>query len=175
MAELWDVYDSERHLTGRIKQRGESFGADEFPLVVYIWIKSLEGKWLLTRRSPEKSEPLKWEPPGGHVLSGETSLQGALREAKEETGISLNPDEGSLFASFRRREPCWENPGFMDVWVFEGDYESVKIQLQPGETCAFMWATEAEIIGMITSGTFVPTQEFPYYRDLFGMAKSTDN
>ena len=50
-----------------------------------------ENQFLLTLRSPEKKEyPLCWENPGGGVQWGEESLTAALRELKEETGISAS-------------------------------------------------------------------------------------
>ena len=124
----------------------------------------------MTRRAPEKSEPLKWEPPGGHALAGETSLDAALREVREETGIVLSPEDGRRAFALRRREICWENPGFLDVWVFEGDWPLEDLTLQPGEVCAARWATEQEIVQMIESGEFVPTEAHPYYRELFAGA-----
>ena len=35
-----------------------------------------------------------WECVGGSVVKGEDSLQGAVRETKEEVGIDLNPESG---------------------------------------------------------------------------------
>ena len=139
----------------------------EYHLVVQVWIRNLKGEWLISKRAANKSQPLKWEPTGGSVLAGETSLQGALREVREEIGIVLNPADGVLFASYKRDKVSWENPGFLDVWVFEADFSMEEVQLQWEEACDDKWVSEAEIRSMIDTDEFVPMKVHPYYNELF--------
>ena len=82
-------------------------------------------------------------------------------------GIVLNPEDGQLFASFRRDAPSWENPGFLDVWVFKLDFPIENIVFQPEETCDAKWASEEEILQMIQTDEFIPMKVFPYYKELF--------
>lgn len=171
MAELWDIYDADRNLTGRTVERGQVMNDDEYHLVVQIWIRNCRNEWLISKRSAGKSHPFKWEPTGGAVLAGETSLQGALREVGEELGVELSPDAGWLFASFKREKPSWENPGFLDVWVFEAEVEIESIRLQEDETCDAKWATEEEILQMIEKDEFIPMKVHPYYKDVFQLRK----
>lgn len=166
-AEWWDVYDFRRQRTGRVHRRGDPMRADEYHLVVQVWVRNSRGQWLISRRAPGKSEPLKWEPTGGSVLAGEDSLAGALREVREELGVSLRPESGQLFCSARREQPTWANPGFLDVWVFQHDCEIGDLRLQAEETCDAMWATEDDIRAMIAEGRFVPMTDDPYFDDLF--------
>ncbi len=49
-----------------------------------ITIRNTEGKILLVSSSKHKG---KWTLPGGHIEPGETILEAAMREAKEETGL----------------------------------------------------------------------------------------
>lgn len=163
--EIWDIYNKNRQLTGRTVKRGDVLGENEYHLVVSVWIRNSEGKWLITKRSKGKSYPLKWEATGGSVLSGETSKEGALREVKEEIGIELS--DGFLFASFRREKTSWKNPGFLDVWVFRHDFQIRDTVLQEDEVCDICWATSDDIVTMIAKDEFVPIEAFPYYKDLF--------
>lgn len=165
MAELWDIYDKNRCKTGKYIERGQPMNEDEYHLVVSAWITNSKGEWLIIRRAESKSYPLKWEAPGGSVLAGEDSELGALREVKEEIGITL--DSGELFQSYRRDKPSWENPGFLDVWVLKADILIEDVKLQKEEVCDIKWATKEEILKMIETDDFVPMKEFPYYKDLF--------
>lgn len=168
MAELWDVYDKDRNITGKIVERGTYMADDEYHLVVQIWIKNDENKWLISKRAPHKSQDLKWEPTGGSVVAGETSLQGALREVKEEVGITLEPEKGHLFKSFRREKFTWANPGFLDIWVFENNTLLENIVLQEEETIDAKWATVDEILELMETDEFVPLGENLYHKELFG-------
>ncbi len=51
-------------------------------------MRNKEGK-ILFARSPKWSN--KWTLPGGHIEPGETIIEAAWREAKEETGLLLKP------------------------------------------------------------------------------------
>ena len=67
--------------------RGEIIPKGLYHLSVSVWIVNQQGQYLLSQRHPKKQYPLYWECTGGSVLSGETSLQGAIREVKEELGM----------------------------------------------------------------------------------------
>lgn len=50
-----------------------------------------EGKVLITQRPAHKSNPLKWEFPGGKVEPGESQQDALVREIKEELSIDIHP------------------------------------------------------------------------------------
>jgi len=67
----------------------------EFPLSPLVGVGAIvvdEGRVLLVRRG---SEPLKghWTLPGGVLEVGETLVEGVVREAREETGLLVEPIE----------------------------------------------------------------------------------
>lgn len=67
----------------------------EFPLAPLVGVGAVivhEGRVLLVRRG---SEPLKghWTLPGGLLELGETLVDGVAREAREETGLVVEPLE----------------------------------------------------------------------------------
>lgn len=55
MPELWDIYDKNRNITGKTIARGELMAEDEYHLVVQVWIKNDENKWLISKRAATKS------------------------------------------------------------------------------------------------------------------------
>lgn len=164
-AELWDIYDINRNKTGRTVERGKPMAQDEYHLVVNVWIKGSDGKWLISKRSPNKHYGNIWECCGGSAVSGEDSLTAALREAKEELGIELKSEQGKLFTSSIRQYRTF--PDFLDVWVFNQDVDINDVALQEGETCDVKWATDEEILEMERNGEFIPLKVFPYLEDLF--------
>jgi 8-oxo-dGTP pyrophosphatase MutT (NUDIX family) len=48
---------------------------------------------LKTHFDPEVGLPPRWLTPGGGIDSGETTLDAAVRELREETGMRVNPEE----------------------------------------------------------------------------------
>lgn len=160
--ELWDIYDRDRVKTGRLQERGKEMNPDDYHLVVQIWIQNSEGKWLISKRSPEKWMAGKWEATGGSVVAGEDTFTAALREVREELGIVLDASTGELISSTRYDYPRWKNPGFIDVYMFRGDYPIESVKLQEGETCAAKWATTEEIHGLRARGELYPgSHEIP--------------
>jgi len=92
--EIWDLYSLDGEIIGEHK-RGTPMPEDGYHLVVHVWIRNSEGKYLMTQRSANKKTfPLAWECVGGSVLQGEDSLTAALREVAEEVGIQLCPESG---------------------------------------------------------------------------------
>ncbi len=163
--ELWDIYDAERRRTGRFIERGQKLGEGEYHLVVQAWIRNSRGEWLISRRCPTKPLPLKWEATGGSVLAGEDSLTGALREVKEELGVTLDPAGARLISSTRADRERWSNPGFLDVWLFSHDCELSDVTLQEGETCGAKWVSTEELAEMEKRGELAAsTYTFPPFR-----------
>jgi 8-oxo-dGTP diphosphatase len=159
--ELWDAYDENRVKTGKIVERGH--GKDVYHLVVSVWIRSSKGEYLISKRSPNKPDPLMWECTGGSAVMGEDSLTAAVREVGEELGVTLNPENGRLFTSIVR--PWY--PDILDVWLFEQDVDINTVVLQEGETCDAMWASKNTILKMIDEGTFFGRRIYPFIDDLF--------
>ena len=113
--ELWDLYTRDRRLTGETHIRGEKLPPERYHLVVHVWIRNSRGEWLISQRAASRPTfPLMWECVGGSVTTGEDSLTGAIREAKEEVGVDLDPASGRMVSSTVRDH-------FQDIkddWLF---------------------------------------------------------
>lgn len=172
MAEIWDIYDKNRQLTGLTVERGKPMKQDQYHLVVDVWIINSKGEWLISKRTPNKHFPLMWECTGGSAISGEDSITAALREVKEELGIDLDRNKGKLFTTGIRQ--LREFPDFKDIWVFEHDCNIDNVVLQEGETCDAMWASSDKIKELIAAGDFVPQTAIPYINPLFDKYKKQE-
>lgn len=72
-----------------VQQRGVDVG-------VAILLQTANKRVLLTRRAEKlRIFPSVWVPPGGHVEPEETLLDAGLRELREETGLTLEPERVS--------------------------------------------------------------------------------
>jgi isopentenyldiphosphate isomerase len=141
--EYWDLYDKDRLKLNKIVKRGDKLEEGEYHLVVNVWIKNSNNEFLIAQRSANKSFPFMWECVGGSALSGEDSIDAAIREAKEELGVDLNKEDGKLVGTTLRYYPnC---PDIFDVWVFKSDISTEEVVFQEEEVCNVMWASVDKI------------------------------
>ncbi len=91
--ELWDAYDRDGNPLGFDLVRGKPLPEGVYHLVVEVLAVTNDGQVLLTKRHPDKAWGGLWEYTGGSVLKGETPVQGALRELREETGIAVSAQD----------------------------------------------------------------------------------
>lgn len=152
--ELWDLYTRDRQPTGETHIRGEKLPPARYHLVVHVWIKNSRGEWLISQRAASRPTfPLKWESVGGSVTAGEDSQTGALREAKEEVGVDLDPALGKLVNSTVRDH-------FQDIkddWVFLYDGGISLANATTDEVADMRWMTVAEIRRLYDTGELVHT------------------
>lgn len=158
--ELWDVLDENRSPTGITIKRGETLEKGQYHLVVHVWIKNSRGEYLITKRAPGKGFPNMWETTGGSAVAGDDSLAAALRETKEETGLTLSPKNGRRIMTYKGRDY------FTDVWLFREDFLLSDVVLQEGETCDADYASPEKIRELNENGSFVP---FKYLEELFAI------
>jgi ADP-ribose pyrophosphatase YjhB (NUDIX family) len=63
---------------------------------VDVFIQYQDSILMFKRSETKKAFPGWWALPGGHIDEGENPLSAAIREAKEETGLALTPQEMQL-------------------------------------------------------------------------------
>ena len=91
--ELWDAYDKEGTPLGFDLVRGEPVPEGVYHLVVEVLAVTNDGQVLLTKPHPDKAWGGCWEYTGGSAVKGETPVEGALRELREETGIAVSAQD----------------------------------------------------------------------------------
>lgn len=159
--ELWDLYDKNRNLTGKTHIRGEALEKGLYHLVVEIWTLDKMGNILLTQRHPSKNHGSLWECTRGAVTAGENSLEGAVRELKEETGLlvqkeALNLIDTNLLGS-----------SMMDTYVNILDFKLEDLSLQKIEVVDAKIVTIKEFEKMHEQGLIVPSlwKRYSIYKD----------
>jgi len=145
--EIWDLLDESRNPVGKTHTRGTPMQPGCYHLAVEIWTVNSKGEVLLTLRAPEKKKfPNLWENTAGSVLAGESSIEGAVRELGEETGIHLSNSDFHYLGS------CMEETAFVDSYLVCSDLEREALTLQPGETVDAQWVSFERLEQMIHSG-----------------------
>ena len=153
MFEYWDLYDENKNKLDKVVKRGDKLNDNEYHLVVNVWIKNENNRYLISQRSENKKHPLLWECTGGSAIKNESSIDAAIREAKEELGIELNKLEGKLIGSKRRYYPgC---PDILDAWIFKyNDISTSEIKIQKEEVNDVKWASVEEIRKLYVENKF---------------------
>ena len=150
--EFWDLYTENREPTGRTHVRGEVIPDGYYHLVVHVWIQNSKGEYLISQRAASRPTcPLMWECVGGSVLAGETSLEGALREAKEEVGLDLSPDSGRVILAKTRSSYS----DIVDVWLFRYDNDVSLRNATTDEVAQVQWMTPVQVRELLDSGRLV--------------------
>ncbi len=160
--ELWDLYTEDRELTGKEHIRGEKLPENLYHLVVHVWIRNNKGEYLISQRSANRPTfPLMWECVGGSVLKGESSIQGAIREAKEEVGVDLSPDNGKIvFSKARKIIDGKRFNDIVDVWLFQYDGDVILNNATTDEVEQIVWMNKSQILELFEQNKLVDTLKY---------------
>lgn len=150
--ELWDACDCEGNLLGFDLVRDEPIPDGVWHLVSVIFSITPDGRILVTKRHPAKAWGGYWEITGGGVLKGETPLQGAFRELREETGIQVS----ELIPIYvERRMGIDTYPTIYHNFLAVFDPDTQPVRLQESETVDYRLLPYADFKSFILSGEFV--------------------
>lgn len=106
MEELIDVLDENGNKTGEILTREQIHKKGLWHRIVVIAIIDAQGNILMQQRSKNKEKNSgKWDiAAAGHVSSGQTSAEAAIRETLEEVGIKVNEKELEYILTYKDKE-----------------------------------------------------------------------
>lgn len=143
LSEVWDIHD----LKGRVlrqQTRREPLKIGEYHDVVGIFLLS-STKVILQQRSWRKlSHPGKWqESAGGSVLTNETSLTAARREASEELGLYLPLDS---FHSYKTEIGV----SWITHWFWAQVNDDTEVKLDKDELIQINWLPWAKALEKLT-------------------------
>ena len=89
--EYIDIFDENNNIIGQVKEKTQAHEDGNFHRTAHIWIMNDKKEILLQKRSAtKKSHPNCWDISGaGHIRAGESVIDGAIRELKEELDVEL--------------------------------------------------------------------------------------
>lgn len=111
---------------------------EKFLSSIYLIIKNDKGEILLQRRCGTKLWPGYLALPAGHIDVGENAYEAAIREAKEELGITIAvADIIDTFVVNRKNKSL---PSYYDVYFEVKSYQgSIRI-MEPEKCSELVWA-----------------------------------
>ncbi|MBE6054939.1 MAG: NUDIX domain-containing protein [Clostridium sartagoforme] len=148
--EIWDAYYKDESKANCDLIRGEKIPKGLYHLVSEVLVKHVDGSYLLMQRDFNKETyPGKYEATaGGSCLKGETPIQGAFRELKEETGITAT----SLEEIYHIVND--ENQTIVYGYLSIVDCDKDSIILQEGETISYKWMEEKKFLDFVNSDEY---------------------
>ena len=159
--EYFDIVDEAGTPTGKIVSRAEAHEKGILHRTAHVWIvRELNGRTevLLQKRSENKdSFPGMYDTSSaGHIPAGDEPLSSALRELKEELGVTAAPDELTYIGTFRiQYEKVFHDRLFRDnevtrVYVYTKPVDA--FTLQESEVSEVRWFDLNEVWSEISSG-----------------------
>ena len=135
--ELIDVLDEFGNPTGQVESKEEIYKKGLWHRSCHIWIENDNNELLVQKRNPNKKTfPNLWAiSVAGHVDSGETSMDAAIRELKEEVNLDVNKEELQYLFTIKRVQPNGDTElrVFDDVYLLHRNIDVEKTKLQVEE------------------------------------------
>lgn len=138
MLEYLDVLDENGNLTGIKKARKEVHRDGDWHRTVHIWIINEKGEILLQRRCADKdSYPNMLDIScGGHLSAGDSSIEGAKRELKEELNLDVDEKDLKFIKTIKHNLNYGEkfiNNQFEDIYYLEINKKIEELKFQEEE------------------------------------------
>jgi 8-oxo-dGTP diphosphatase len=108
---------------------------------VYVLLRRPDGMILLLERSGTGYADGQLCPPSGHLEAGESVVQGAIREAREETGVLIDPTDLIFRHVIHYRNP--EGQARVGFFFTAERWEGEPVNSEPHKCAGLMWADPA--------------------------------
>ncbi|WP_299365932.1 NUDIX domain-containing protein [Winogradskyella sp.] len=171
--EYIDIITSEGKPTGKTALKSEAHKHGWYHNTIHLWLYTKDREVLLQQRSHKKAiHPLLWDvSAAGHIDAGETFIEAALRETKEEIDLQLQPEDLTKIG-VKLHESSYNNGTIRDnefhqVYIAELKVDLRDLTPQENEVEALKLVSfkEFEVLleNSATNHHFIPTNK-PYYR-----------
>lgn len=152
---------------GRSELRTTAHSKGLWHRTVHIWIRNSRGDVLLQQRSSKKETfpGLLDISAAGHITAGDTSITAAVREVREELGISINSNDLKFIFTIRHEyispDATFKDREFSDVYLLTVPVEEHQITPDPEEVSGVVFIPINELKNMLitTPERFVPHEE----------------
>ena len=103
MDERIDILDEHGKPTGKSCLKSEAHQKGLLHPTVHVWLYTIDGRILIQQRGKNKAtHPLLWDVSvAGHVAAGENVVAAAIREVREEIGLTINETDLKSLGTFK--------------------------------------------------------------------------
>jgi 8-oxo-dGTP diphosphatase len=123
-----------RRAGGKMERKGKSTMRAQFPVTVHMFFRR-ENQILLIRRYQTGYMDGHYSVPAGHLDGGEPVRMAAVREAREEVGVRIDPADLRFAGVFHRFEGEERVDFFVDVRKWHGE----PVNAEPGKCDDLRW------------------------------------
>ena len=156
MSEFFDVLNEWGEYTDKVESREVCHKNGLWHRAVVVFILSPDNKKVLLqqRSSSKKLWPNLWDiTAGGHVLTGELGYQSAIRETKEEIGISIDKNELTFIGATTSENKSGDilNRHFNEYYIVHKDVDIKDVVIQKDEVQDIKWFDKEEVIQRVNN------------------------
>lgn len=150
MDELIDIVDAKGNPTGKTALKSEIHKNGWYHNTIHLWLYNTKGEILLQQRSHKKAiYPLLWDVSvAGHIDAGETFIEAALRETKEEIGLQLNASDlqkiGTRLHQSEYKDGAIKDYEFHQVYISKTENAIYELTPQEDEVEALKFVSFSE-------------------------------
>ncbi|MBR2704867.1 MAG: NUDIX domain-containing protein [Clostridia bacterium] len=157
--EMLDVYTRDGKYIG-IRTRAECHTENPgfYHKPAWSWVYNSKGEILIQKRAMcKKRFAGYWDMAcAGHVDAGETPMQGAIREAKEEIGLDVSENDIKFMGELIEDEDYWE---IGQIFFIKADKDIDEFILDKNEVEEVKWISFDELKELLYSDIWAPCSE----------------
>lgn len=164
--EYIDIFDYNNNPTGEIKEKTQVHEDGNFHRTAHVWIMNDKKELLLQKRSAtKKSHPNFWDISGaGHIRAGETVIEGAIRELKEELGVEVKEEDLQYIATIKSTKNP-KNMEFQYVYLLNCNKEIEEYIFEDNEVSEVKYVFYKDLEKMVeekAEGLLIHEEEYKY-------------
>lgn len=133
----------------------EGMSKEKFKIAIASYLILRDGdKVLLSKRANTGWMDGKYSMVAGHVEADETPIDAMLREAKEEAGIEIRPEDLKMVHIGMRERPTKEDNSYVDFYLECSRWQGEVRNMEPNKCDGLEWFSVSEL----------PEEILPYVR-----------
>ena len=164
--EYIDIFDENNNPTGKVKEKQQAHEDGNFHRTAHVWIINDKNELLLQKRSAsKKTHPNYLDISGaGHIKAGESVVDGAIRELKEELGVEAEEKDLQYIATIKSTKNP-KNMEFQYVYLLNCNKEIEEYIFEDNEVAEVKYVFYKEIEKMVeekVEGLLIHEEEYKY-------------